>query len=61
MDYLKSLIILKQIKKSSGKRLRVWGDKPIKILNFRENFKIYTQKSQWKIDCYPFRSHLPSP
>ena len=39
MEFWKILIILKEIKKPSDK----FGDKPIKIWTFWENFNIYMQ------------------
>ena len=35
-----------------------FGEKPIKIWNFGEIFKIYIQKSQWKIDFWPIFSPI---
>ena len=34
------------------------GEKPINIRQFWENFKIYIQKSQWKIDFLPIFSPI---
>ena len=50
VGYWKSLILLKEINKPSGKFLRVWAKNKLRFEIFRENFKIYIQKSQWKID-----------
>ena len=61
MVYWKSLIILKEIMKPSGKVLRVWAKNPIKIWNFWENFKISIRKSQWKIDFSSFLYDVPGP
>ena len=44
--------------KYSDKIFARLGEKPIKIWNFWENFKIYMQKSQWKIDFLPILSPI---
>ena len=49
MVYWKYLIILKEIKYSSGKSLRVWDKNHINIEIFEEKIKINIQKSHWKI------------
>ena len=49
----KSSIILKEIKKPSGNLLRDKAKNKWRFEIFRENFKIYIWKSQWKIDFLP--------
>ena len=51
MDSWKSFITLQEIKKPSCKYLRVWAKNQLR-------FKIYIQKSQWKIDLLPNLSHI---
>ena len=45
MEFWKDLINLNESKKPSDKFLRVWAKNQLGF----ENFKIYMQKSQWKI------------
>ena len=50
IDYWKSLIILKEIKKPSGTFLRIWAKNQLWGEIFWETFKIYIRKSQLIID-----------
>ena len=60
--YRKSLIILKEIEKLSGKFLRVWAKNQLRFKIFRENFKIYIQKiSIENLFFTHFLSDLPRP
>ena len=56
--YWKNLIIQKEIMKPKRQIFASLGEKPIKIWNVWENFKIYIRKSQWKIDFLPIFSPI---
>ena len=58
VSYWKSLIIQKEIKKPSGKLLRVLAKNQLRFEIFEKNFKIYIQKSQWEIDFLPVFSPI---
>ena len=61
MDYGKSLIILKEIRKPSGKLLRVWGKTKLRFEIYEKTFQFAYRNLNGKLIFTHFLSHLPGP
>ena len=59
MDYGKSLIILKEIRKPSGKIFRVWGKTQLTFEMYAKIFQFTYRNLNGKLIFAYFLSHLP--